>query len=299
MNAFCTTATSLPQKKWMEVSRRHYEKASAFTLPVRKRRDKGESHPIEDFLFDYYPYPIALIEQWHPGLGVLLEIENPETLPTHLLGKRYRVSQNTCHLDHALLQPKDRSRLQWISSLLVATQNHQPIFSCHGLHEWAMVYQAEEIRHSSIAPLRIPQEEIDTLVESRTITCSHHDAFRFFSKSARSFNRLQPNIETRHFNEQPGCVHANMDLYKWAAKSMPWIGSEIFFEIFLLAMELRDLDMRASPYDLAAWNLIPVKIETPAGRKLYETEQRRLATKAFSLRARLIESLETICSATR
>ncbi len=85
-----------------------------------------------------------------------------------------------------------------------------------------------------------------------------------------------------------------MDLYKWAAKSMPWIGSELLLETFLLANELRDLDMRASPYDLSKWGIIPVKIETAEGRREYETEQRRLASRAFSLRAKLIGRLDEI-----
>ena len=107
-------------------------------------------------------------------------------------------------------------------------------------------------------------------------------------------NRLQPTLEDRISLEQPGCVHANMDLYKWAAKSMPWIGSELLLDCFELAMELRDLDMRASPYDLTAWGREPVRIETADGRRIYESEQRRLAEKAAPLRERLIAGLRKI-----
>lgn len=107
-------------------------------------------------------------------------------------------------------------------------------------------------------------------------------------------NRLQPTLESRVSLEQPGCVHANMDLYKWAAKSMPWIGSELLLDCFELALELRDLDMRASPYDLAAWGREPVRIETAEGRRVYEIEQRRLAEKAAPLRERLIEGLDQL-----
>ena len=133
------------------------------------------------------------------------------------------------------------------------------------------------------------------MIESRTVACTHHDAFRFFSKQARPLNRIQPTLDTRHENEQPGCVHANMDLYKWAAKSMPWIGSGLLLETFTLAMELRDLDMRASPYDLSRWGVVPVKIETAEGRKEYEGEQRRLAGIASGLRQRLIAAIDAAC----
>jgi hypothetical protein len=189
------------------------------------------------------------------------------------------------------LSEKERERLRWISELLEATRDRLPNFACHGLHEWAMVYRGKEVRHEKTTPLRLPQAEIDALVESRAICCSHHDAFRFFAAEARPLNRLQPSLESRVEFEQPGCVHANMDLYKWAAKSMPWIGSELLLDCFELAIELRDLDMRASPYDLSAWGRQPICIETAEGRRAYEAEQRKLAMKAMPLRDQLIAAL--------
>lgn len=283
--------TTLQWEEWQAICDSHLTEARVFTDGPRFRRDRGEEHPVEDFLFRYYPYPITLLELWQPGLGISLRFHDIEALPTRFLGKRYRTDGGVCELDVESISEKERQRLSWIHSLLTATQSHAPNFACHGLHEWAMVYRAEEIRHSSLAPLRIPQGEIDALVESRPIACTHHDAFRFFSKQALPLNRIQPTLDTRHENEQPGCVHANMDLYKWAAKSMPWIGSDLLLETFRLAVRLRDLDMRASPYDLSAWGVIPVKIETHEGRREYETEQRKLAEEARDLRDKLITSL--------
>ncbi len=77
---------------------------------------------------------------------------------------------------------------------------------------------------------------------------------------------------------------------------MPWIGSKLLLETFHLATQLRDLDMRASPYDLSGWGVIPVKIETPEGRKQYETEQRRLAEISREVRGRLIAALRSVCA---
>jgi hypothetical protein len=294
MKATAEQQQILEWEDWTKVADAHLSKACAYTTGPRYRRDRGEKHPVEDFLFDYYPYPLVLIELWHPGCGITLRFPDIETLPDRFKSARYRIEGDICFVDTDGMKPAQRERLEWIANLLEATQRHIPNFACHGLHEWAMVYRAEEIRHASLAPLRLPQSEIDALIESRPITCTHHDAFRFFAKEARPLNRLQPTLETRHLNEQPGCVHANMDLYKWAAKSMPWIGSELLLETFRLANELRDLDMRASPYDLSAWDVTPVKIETPDGRKQYEDEQRRLAEKARLLRERLIETLRSV-----
>lgn len=186
---------SLCFKKWQRIAESHFETARVFTADARKRRDRGEAHPVEDFLFDYYPYPVSLIELWHPGLGVALEFDDFETLPDRFKGKRYRIEGNLCFPDPEKLSGKDAGRLDWIRNLLKATQRHVPNFACHGLHEWAMVYRAEEIRHSSLAPLRLEQEEIDALIESRAITCTHHDAFRFFAKKALPLNRIQPTLD--------------------------------------------------------------------------------------------------------
>lgn len=294
MNVLAKKYRTLDEAEWRELARKHFDMASAFTAGPRLRRDHGEKHPVEDFLFNYYPYPIALLEQWHPGYSTALQFSDAELLPIHLKNRRYHMEDHLCYLDLSLMDEKERQRLQWITELLEATQRHVPNFACHGLHEWAMVYRAEEIRHAAIAPLRLPQAEIDALVSSRPITCTHFDAFRFFANPAKPLNRHSLSLDTRHENEQPGCIHANMDLYKWAAKAMPWIGSELLLETFQLATQLRDLDMRASPYDLSAWNVTPIKIETSEGRKEYETEQRRLAFLAVGLRDKLIRSIRRI-----
>jgi hypothetical protein len=238
-----------------------------------------------------------MLEFWQPGCGVALEWPEPTISPTPLAGfseRHYSVVDGFLVADPRRLSEKERQRLGWILELLEATRNRIPNFACHGLHEWAMVYGGKEVRHESTTPLRLPQTEIDAFVKSRAIACSHHDAFRFFAADAKPMNRLQPTLDSRMTLEQPGCVHANMDLYKWAAKSMPWIGTSLLLDCFELAMELRDLDMRASPYDLSAWGREPIRIETAEGRRIYETEQRRLALPASELRERLMVALKKI-----
>lgn len=289
--------TLLATADWEARAARHRARAERHTLAARRRRDHGQPHPVEDFLFQYYPYPLSLLDRWQPGVGVALEwaetAESP-ALPPGFSERLYSRADGSIFADPARLSGKERDRLEWIAGLLAATRDRVPNFACHGLHEWAMVYRGREVRHEKTTPLRLPQAEIDTLVESRAICCSHHDAFRFFAAEARPMNRLQPTLDSRISLEQPGCVHANMDLYKWAAKSMPWIGSELLLDCFELALELRDLDMRASPYDLAAWGREPIRIETAEGRRIYETEQRRLALLATPLRQRLIAKLAEI-----
>lgn len=284
----------LTAAEWRARAVAHRKRAEGHTLPARHRRTRREPHPIEDFLFQYYQFRFSLLENWQPGIGVALEA-GYDTSPFPG-GCQIRVG-NFLLADPRQLTGKERERLRWIAELLTATRDRAPNFACHGLHEWAMVYRGKDVRHEQTTPLRLPQAEIDALVESRAICCSHNDAFRFFAPEAQPLNRLQPSLDTRISHEQPGCVHANMDLYKWAAKAMPWSGSELLLDCFELALELRDLDMRASPYDLSAWGREPISIESPNGRREYEAEQKRLAALAVPLRERLLVSLEQTLAA--
>jgi hypothetical protein len=280
----------LSAAEWCERATAHRVRAERWTVPAKDRRARRASHPVEDFLFIYYPFAFAKLEQWHPGPGVALEGATAERFSE----KHYREENGARWLDPSKLIGKERQRLQWTLELLEATRGRTPNFACHGLHEWAMVYRGEEVRHATTTKLRLPQVDIDDLVESRPIACSHFDAFRFFAKEARPLNRLQPSLMDRPEFEQPGCVHANMDLYKWAVKASPWVPSELVLDCFEQAMALRDLDMRASPYDLRAWGLEPVKIETAEGRREYETRQRALAATSAVLRERLIAALRAV-----
>ena len=158
-----------------------------------------------------------------------------------------------------------------------------------------MVYQGKDVRHEKTTKLRLSQAEIDEVVESRPLTCSHFDAFRFFALEAKPLNKVHPTLETRPELEQPACIHANMDLYKWAFKSMPWVGSEILADCFHLALMAREIDMRASPYDLSYlpdWQ--PIKIETAEGRAEYERQQREIAKTAAPLRQRLLDQINKV-----
>jgi hypothetical protein len=98
--------------------------------------------------------------------------------------------------------------------------------------------------------------------------------------------------------EQRGCLHANMDLYKWASKLAPFAPSELIADCFELARDIREVDMRASPYDLRALGFEPIAIETAAGRAEYEQRQRAFSARGEPLRARLIALCERLLRAT-
>jgi hypothetical protein len=166
---------------------------------------------------------------------------------------------------------------------------------CFGLHEWAMVYRQspDEVRHNDW-PLRLGSSGTDTVVESHRVQCSHFDAFRFFTGPARPLNTLQPGRDDRAAYEQPGCLHAGMDLYKHAFRLTPMIRSDLVADCFELARDIRELDMRAAPYDLADLGFEPVRIETAEGKAAYVRAQRAFAERGAPLRRSLIEECERL-----
>lgn len=288
-----STEQTLTQSQWQRLANAYEEVVSRWTVPFRHRRRKGKSHPVDDFLFVYYRYSSGQLEHWHPGANVRLICT--AGVPNHFSDKHYRTEGDAVFADSKLIDEKSLRRLEWTVDMLRQTEARKGNFSCLGLHEWAMVYRGHEVRHEKTTPLRLPQSEIDAIVESRPLTCTHFDAFRFYAIDAKPLNKVQPTLESRPDIEQPGCIHANMDLYKWAFKSMPWIGSDLLLRCFKLALFAREIDMRASPYDLSSYgNYDPVLIETAEGRAQYERLQRDVASRAAPLRRELIEKIDAV-----
>lgn len=256
----------------------------------RARRDRGEKHPFEDFLWEYYGLRSGRLLQWSAGSGWLLAGADEELFPSR---DGYRVIGEGRYLDTAVWREKRRTGLTWILNVLRQTQARPPVFGCLGLHEWAMVYEAEDVRHPQL-PLRLGHAETRRVVEQLPLQCTHFDAYRFFSESARPLNRVKLTAEGRPDQEQPGCLHANMDLFKWCMKLQPLVPSDLVLACFRLAWRAREIDMRASAYDVSGMGYAPIRIETPAGRREYVDCQREIYGAARPLRGRLIEVLERV-----
>lgn len=255
-----------------------------------ERTAVGEKHPVYDFLFNYYHYRSSQLLRWHPGLGTLLQGDSAHD---YLIHACYEKTADGVTAAPHLWKPQRRLGVAWMLQILEGSASRPPFFGCYGFHEWAMVYQAPEIRHATW-PLRFDREALAAIVEAQTICCSHFDAFRFFTPEARPLNRLQPEKKTMPLLEQRGCLHTNMDLYKWAFKLSPFTSSDLVAEAFTLAWEIRETDMRASPYDLRALGFPPIPIETPEGRAEYERRQRDYAVRGTPIRTALIALCRTL-----
>jgi hypothetical protein len=284
------TRTLLHLETWQKECDRHEAELAPILDPYLEKRSRQMKDPVLDFLFEYFPFRPSHLRRWSPGIGVELEITPDATLP--------EISELVTDGSRARLNPdffpeKRISSIRWILGLLKESRNKKPFFGCFGMHEWAMVYRTEEVRHEQI-PLRLSDDEIAAFVESRPLLCTHFDAFRFFTKKARPMNRHNLSRERFREMEQPGCVHTNMDLYKWAFKLYPWISGDLIRRAFLNAVEARRVDMQASPYDVTEFGLEPIKIETEAGRKEYLDQQTEIYRSSAPIRQELIEAYEQV-----
>lgn len=247
---------------------------------------RGPAASGRRFPFTYYSLRPGQLRRWYPGAFVELE-DADERLEW---GWHQRGADGAVRVDVAAFVAARGEQLHFIDQLLSGIDGRPPQLGCFGLHEWAMVYRQspEQLRHNDY-PLRLGNDGTDEVVRSHRVRCSHYDAFRFFTPAARGRNQLQPDLPSRAANEQPGCLHVGMDLYKWAYKLIPAVPSELLLDCFVLAREIRAVDMRASPYDLRSLDYRPIAIETAAGKAEYVALQREFAQRSRPLRSRLID----------
>lgn len=274
---------------WRAAEARHHERADALTAAHRERAQRGERHPVEDFLFTYYSYKPAVLRRWHPGEG--RELADAATDP-RATWRWYRAGRapGSLVVDGEAFRTEKADSIAATAAVLQGARQRPASFGCFGMHEWAMVYRQREHRHP--VALRLGREGTDAVVEAHELRCTHFDAYRFFTPDAVPRNRLPLTRADQSVQEQPGCLHANMDLYKWAIKLGPLVPGELLLDAFELARDVRELDMRASPYDLRAWGYSPVPVETADGKAEYVRHQRAFAARGADLRERLLEIVE-------
>lgn len=295
----------LPAVDWLEIEAAHARRGRRYADPYLARRSAGRKHPVEDFLFTYYTQKPGQLMRWHPGAGVVLS--GAEAAPRRDW-KYYRglddgelalcglpPGSTAVTLDRDAFLARRREALVFAQVILAGTAARPAQFGCFGLHEWAMVYRQDkfELRHEYLK-LRLGEAGTDKVVEENRIRCSHFDAFRFYTPDALPLNELSPSRENQLSTEQPGCLHANMDLYKWAYKLSPALPGELVMDCFELSWRVRAMDMQASPYDLAEWGYPPIRIETAEGKASYVEHQRAFSAEAQILRGRLLEALKPL-----
>jgi len=282
--------TVLTRDEWQPKSASHRKIVQPWVAPRLERRSIGQSHPVDDFLFEYYPISPNKLMTWHPGFGVDLEAhdEDVELFPQ----SAYELIDGHIRIRESWLAPR-MERAQQTYNFLKVTGQRPARTGCFGLHEWAMVLGPEEARHSSWK-LRLSQDEIRSTIDEVGLKCTHFDAFRFFTPTAVPLNPIQLTRADQSEYDQPGCLHANMDLYKYAQKFAPIVGSTLVRETFALAREIRTVDMQVAPYDLADLGVEPIRVETLEGRSEFAKHQLNFSQRAVVLRQHLVTALEPL-----
>ena len=283
--------------EWRAREAEHREAVDALTAAHLRRSHAGIKHPIIDFLFTYYRSSVGALRTWHPGTGVRLEIENNRRDIPRFYRRVDPAESNersAIEVDVDAVAAAKGKRWQRAATIVARTAARPPRFGCFGRHEWAMVYRLRphEIRHEQV-PLRVSEETIAEQVEAG-VHCTHFDAFRFFTPPAEPLNEFVLDRDSQLQREQPACLHAGMDLYRWASELGPACPSDLLLDTFRASLRARVADMQASPYDLRDYGYEPIKIETPEGRAQYAAFQRRWAEETNELRSRLLALYESL-----
>ncbi len=275
---------------WQRSRDSHRSRMFPWVEAHRQRAARGDKHPVYDFLFTYYSQRPAHLLRWSPGV----EVELVDAVKSDLDWPRDFVATDAGFILPACsFTAHRRSYLRWAIDYLEHVLDREPSFGCFGLHEWAMVYHSEEVRHAKV-PLRLTPAEIAEVVEVQGLRCTHYDAFRFFTPAAVPRNRITLTRAVASEHDQGGCIHANMDLYKFAYTIAPYTSAELLADCFELARQAREIDMRASPYDLHMLGFMAIPIETRAGRDAYVLEQKLLAERAAPLRQRMLREYQRL-----
>ena len=231
----------LPAAEWRERRDRHVARLRPHVDEVHARRAAGVRHPVWDFLFEYYSYRPAYLLRWSPGPGVVLEDAGPGDAGW---GEFVPVAGGM--VLPAAFPARRVPFLEWAASYLEGIAARPALFGCFGLHEWAMLYRTDEVRHAAV-PLRLAADDLAKVVESAALVCTHYDAFRFFTPPAVPLNKHRLTRAATAALDQRGCVHVTIDLYRYAAKLAPFGRGEVLAEAFELARSARELDMAPVP----------------------------------------------------
>ncbi|WP_193746890.1 hypothetical protein [Dietzia sp. UCD-THP] len=286
----------LPEALWRTLELRHTGAVDSMTGDHLERRRRGEPHPVADFLFTYYRTSVATVRRWHPGPGIILENAHlTERVHWRHYERASMRGRTGLLVDPGSVLTRCGPRISRAREIVEATASRPGAMGCFGLHEWAMLYRGgdDDVRHRRV-PLRVSHARIDEVVEQSRLRCTHFDAFRFFTDPAVPLNHHVLTREGQVRHEQPACLHSGMDLYSHVAAMEAGAPGELLRDTLGAAFDAREVDMRSSPYDLSAWGLEPIPVESPEGRAVFVAHQRAWIGRTQALRARFLESVRRL-----
>jgi hypothetical protein len=222
------------KEEWLQTAKFERNRVNSLLIPGEYQ---DRNHPIYNFIFVYFFFNRKILFQYSPGIDVEIESNHdPKELVTiNLAPELQPVSSHRDNLAVTSIEKKlSKKFLQRTLHILKSIQSKTPSFWCFGLHEWAMQYHSTQQtltlpqKNSSFQslPLRVTQEQIESLInpirhEAQSsvprLRCTHYDAIRFFTPSSAPLNVVSPSPtrSTVDQYDQPGCIHVNMDLFKY------------------------------------------------------------------------------------
>src|SRR5690554_1270696 len=153
MPVTCPALAVLPREEWTALEAAHTARADELTAGRRERTSRRETHPVEDFLFEYYPFKPSQLRRWHPGVGLGLQDAD-----AHAGQRWYSTSDGVTSLDVAAYVAERGEGARHIRRLLAATAGRTAQLGCFGMHEWAMVYGANDAGRRHGLSLRLGTE---------------------------------------------------------------------------------------------------------------------------------------------
>jgi hypothetical protein len=115
----------LSEREWRQRVAEHAARVEPWVTPRLARREQGERHPVDDFLFDYYSWRPAQLARWHPGAGVILDgdVRDFEGV------RGYAVDGAGARVDHATMTV---DVMRGALGLLEATAARPAAYHCFG-----------------------------------------------------------------------------------------------------------------------------------------------------------------------
>jgi hypothetical protein len=138
---------------WRNQANEHRQIVSQWTSGRLSRRAIGEKHPVDDFLFDYYPISPAKLASWFPTFDEALEAQSQDYSD---FNERIYAFNGGCIALRSSWLVEHEPKAQYAVEFLSRVATREAKIGCHALHEWAMVLEVDAVRHTDW-PLRLTQ----------------------------------------------------------------------------------------------------------------------------------------------
>jgi hypothetical protein len=263
----------IPREHWQPARAAYLARVRPWAEDRLRRMSRQQKHPVHDFLFEYYSFRPAHLCRWTPGFGVVLEGATHEDLPWG----EFVTDDSGLSLPAARVPGASRA----VPCAGPCSTSKRRCTASRRSRAWGCTSgrwsTATRTCGTPTCRCGLSRDAIDAVIDSQPLRCSHYDAFRFFTPAAAPRNRWQLTRAATTEHDQPGCIHVTMDLYRFAYKIAPFCPADVLADAFELAAAAREVDMRASPYDLTGYGFDPIRIETREGREEYVELQREIS----------------------